>query len=235
MQHVSLNDGGIWVTDNSIGTIGRFTKPIGELNGELAPPSSSTSVDVWQEGPVVAAYDASGGRIYAVNAYDTAFYDAGAADLARARRYRARRPDPRGAVDRSLAAGDDAQRRRRQPVRAVRLGQAARRPPGGQLRRHRRGRRHRLGGGRRPAARLPGRRPADVSRGAALRVRPDAGNYRRRCPGGGRHDQRRRSTCRTAGTRWRCPLPTPRRPSHCSSRRAPATSWSSPPARRSTA
>ena len=79
VQHVSLNDGGIWVTDNSIGTIGRFTKPIGELNGELAPPSSSTSVDVWQEGPVVAAYDASGGRIYAVNAYDTAFYDAGAA------------------------------------------------------------------------------------------------------------------------------------------------------------
>ncbi|MGH3262672.1 MAG: hypothetical protein ACRDNS_11795, partial [Trebonia sp.] len=79
MQHVSLNDGGIWVTNNSIGTIGRFTKPIGQLDGELAPPSSSTSVDVWQDGPVVAAYDASGGRIYAVNVYGTAFYDAGAA------------------------------------------------------------------------------------------------------------------------------------------------------------
>ncbi len=79
VQHVSLNDGGIWVTNNSIGTIGRFTKPIGQLDGELAPPSSSTSVDVWQDGPVVAAYDASGGRIYAVNVYGTAFYDAGAA------------------------------------------------------------------------------------------------------------------------------------------------------------
>jgi large repetitive protein len=79
VQHVSLNDGGIWVTNNSIGTVGRFTKPIGQLDGELAPPSSSTSVDVWQEGPVVASYDASGGRIYAVNVYGTAFYDAGSA------------------------------------------------------------------------------------------------------------------------------------------------------------
>jgi hypothetical protein len=79
VQHVSLNDGGIWVTNNSIGTIGRFTKPIGQLDGELAPPSASTSVDVWQDGPVVASYDASGGRIYAVNVYGTAFYDAGAA------------------------------------------------------------------------------------------------------------------------------------------------------------
>ena len=79
VQHVSLNDGGIWVTNNSIGTIGRFTKPIGQLDGELAPPSSSTSVDVWQDGPIVASYDASGGRIYAVNVYNTAFYDAGAA------------------------------------------------------------------------------------------------------------------------------------------------------------
>ncbi len=79
VQHVSLNDGGIWVTNNSIGTVGRFTKPIGQLDGELAPPSSSTSVDVVQDGPVVAAYDASGGRIYPVNVYGPAFYDAGAA------------------------------------------------------------------------------------------------------------------------------------------------------------
>jgi hypothetical protein len=79
VQHVSLNDGGIWVTDNSIGTIGRFAKPIGQLDSELAPPSSSTSVDVVQDGPVVAAYDASGGRIYPVNVYGPALYDAGAA------------------------------------------------------------------------------------------------------------------------------------------------------------
>src|SRR6201986_709164 len=67
VQHVSLNDGGIWVTNNSIGTVGRFTKPIGQLDGELAPPSESTSVDVWQKSPVVPAYDASGGRIYAAH------------------------------------------------------------------------------------------------------------------------------------------------------------------------
>src|ERR1700729_1377772 len=71
VQHVSLNDGGIWVTDNAIGSIGRFTKPIGQLDGEVAPASTSTSVGVWQDGPVVAAYDASGGRIYAVNVYGT--------------------------------------------------------------------------------------------------------------------------------------------------------------------
>jgi len=79
VQHVSLNDGGIWVTNNSIGTVGRFAKPIGQLDGELAPPSSSSSVDVVQNGPVVAAYDASGGRIYPVNVYGPAFSDTGAA------------------------------------------------------------------------------------------------------------------------------------------------------------
>jgi large repetitive protein len=79
VQHVSLNDGGIWVTNDSLGTIGRFTKPIAQLDGQLAPASNSTSVDVWQDGPVVAAYDATGGRMYAVNVYGTSFFDAGAA------------------------------------------------------------------------------------------------------------------------------------------------------------
>jgi hypothetical protein len=79
VQHVSLNDGGIWVTNDSMGTIGRFAKPIAQLDGEIAPSSVSTSVDVWQDGPVVAAYDATGGRIYAVNVYGTSFFDAGAA------------------------------------------------------------------------------------------------------------------------------------------------------------
>src|SRR5579864_8059182 len=79
VQHVSLNDGGIWVSNNSIGTVGRFAKPIGQLDGTVAPPSSSTSVNVWQDGPVVAVYDSSGGRIYGVNVYGTAFYDGGTA------------------------------------------------------------------------------------------------------------------------------------------------------------
>src|SRR5271165_2452377 len=78
VQHVSLNDGGIWVTDDSMGTIGRFDKPIAQLDGEITPSSLSTSVDVWQDGPVVAAYDATGGRMYAVNVYGTSFFDAGA-------------------------------------------------------------------------------------------------------------------------------------------------------------
>ena len=79
VQHVSLNDGTIWVTNDSMGTIGRFTKPIAQLDGEIAPSSVSTSVDVWQDGPVVAAYDATGGRMYAVNVYGTSFFNAGAA------------------------------------------------------------------------------------------------------------------------------------------------------------
>lgn len=78
VQHVSLNDGGIWVTDNSPGDVevGRFAKPIGQLAGQLAP-KSSTSVDVWQNGPLVATYasGASGGRMYAVNVDDTDFAD----------------------------------------------------------------------------------------------------------------------------------------------------------------
>jgi hypothetical protein len=78
VQHVSLNDGGIWVTDNSPGEVGvgRFAKPIGQLDGHLTP-RSSTSVDVWQNGPLVATYasGASGGRIYAVNVDQTDFAD----------------------------------------------------------------------------------------------------------------------------------------------------------------
>ena len=79
VQHVSLNDGGIWVTNDSLGTIGRFSKPIAQLDGELAPASNSTSMDVWQDGPLVATYDATGGRMYAVNVDSTSFFDAGAA------------------------------------------------------------------------------------------------------------------------------------------------------------
>jgi hypothetical protein len=79
VQHVSLNDGAIWVTDNSLGTVGRFAKPIAQLDAQLAPASLSSDVDVWQDGPVVAAYDATGGRIYAVNVYGPGFYDAGTA------------------------------------------------------------------------------------------------------------------------------------------------------------
>src|ERR1700742_1420008 len=76
VQHVSLNDGGIWVTDNSAGEVGRFAKPVGQLDGVLAA-ASSTSMDVWQNGPLVAAYDATGERVYPVNVYGAAFSGSG--------------------------------------------------------------------------------------------------------------------------------------------------------------
>ena len=62
VQHVSLNDGGIWVTDNSIGTVGRFDQADRAARRADRTAASSTSVDVVQDGPVVAVYDASGGR-----------------------------------------------------------------------------------------------------------------------------------------------------------------------------
>ena len=51
-------------------------------------------MDVWQNGPLVAAYDASGGRMYAVNVYGTSFSGAGTAVS----------PDTTGAA---FALGDD--------------------------------------------------------------------------------------------------------------------------------
>src|ERR1700677_296083 len=73
VQHVSVNDGGIWVTNNADGLIGRFAKPIAQLDAQLTPASEYTNVNVWQDGPVVAAYDAASGRMYAVNVFQPAF------------------------------------------------------------------------------------------------------------------------------------------------------------------
>lgn len=82
VEHVSLNDGSIWVTNNALGEIARFDDPIGQLDGPpLTPTSASSNVNVWQDGPNVAGYDATGGRMYAVNSYGPAFYDSGQAVL----------------------------------------------------------------------------------------------------------------------------------------------------------
>ncbi|HEY1821012.1 MAG TPA: fibronectin type III domain-containing protein [Trebonia sp.] len=74
VQHVSLNDGAIWVTNNTSSdvSVGRFAKPIGQLDGYVSP-QSATSVNVWQDGPLVATYGsaAAGGRLYAVDVDDT--------------------------------------------------------------------------------------------------------------------------------------------------------------------
>ena len=73
VQHVSLNDGGIWVTNNAIGAIGHFDKPIAQLDGQVNATSATPILDVWQNGSLVAAYDSSVDRLYSVNVYQPAF------------------------------------------------------------------------------------------------------------------------------------------------------------------
>ena len=68
VEHVSLNDGSIWVTNNASGEIERFDDPIGQLDGQPIVLTSD-SLNVWQDGPDVAAYNATGGRMYAVDSY----------------------------------------------------------------------------------------------------------------------------------------------------------------------
>ena len=82
VEHVSLNDGGIWVTNNAAGAIARFDDPIGQLDSQrLIPSSGSANVNVWQDGSDVADYDATGGRMYPVNSYGPGFSDSGQAVL----------------------------------------------------------------------------------------------------------------------------------------------------------
>ncbi len=79
VQHVSLNDGGIWVTNNAIGAIGHFDKPIAQLDGQVNATSANPVLDVVQNGALVAVYDSSVDRLYSVNVYQPAFTAAGVA------------------------------------------------------------------------------------------------------------------------------------------------------------
>ncbi len=79
VQHVSLNDGGIWVTNNAIGAIGRFDKPIAQLDGQVDATSAVPSLDVYQNGGLVAGWDEGAGRLYPVNVYQPDFADGGVA------------------------------------------------------------------------------------------------------------------------------------------------------------
>ena len=96
----------------------------------------------------------------------------GGGDLARTRRDRARRhqsrccPTDHSLRATTLSAGGGSL------ARALRLGQAARRAPAGQLRRRRRHRRHRLGRRRRRAARLSRRAASPSSRQRCRSPRP---------------------------------------------------------------
>ena len=78
VQHVSLNDGGIWVTNNAIGAIGRFDKPIAQLDGQVDATSAAPNLDVYQNGGLVAAWDQSAGRLYSVDVYKPDFAGGGA-------------------------------------------------------------------------------------------------------------------------------------------------------------
>src|ERR1700683_573228 len=46
VQHLNLNDGGIWVTDNAAGEIGRFNKPIAQLDGLVSTTNAAPNLDV---------------------------------------------------------------------------------------------------------------------------------------------------------------------------------------------
>ncbi|MCW2655893.1 MAG: hypothetical protein JWR06_86, partial [Jatrophihabitans sp.] len=72
-RHVSLNDGGIWVTSDKDGLFGRLNKPAGSLDLALNPSGgaqSSYALDVRQQGAAVAAWDKGTGRLLPVNVTD---------------------------------------------------------------------------------------------------------------------------------------------------------------------
>lgn len=77
-QHISLNDGGVWVTNDEVGqnpssprgAFARLNKPIGEFDASFAPPGTaqtSYNVDVFQDGSTVLARDLAAGKLYRVN------------------------------------------------------------------------------------------------------------------------------------------------------------------------
>jgi large repetitive protein len=71
VEHVTLDDGGIWVTSNADHLFGRLNKPAGQLDAAFYPPGGAqdtSSLDVVQEGAAVAAWDKGSGVLYPVDA-----------------------------------------------------------------------------------------------------------------------------------------------------------------------
>ena len=76
-QHVALNDGGVWVTSDSVGpdasnprgAFARYNQPILAFDTSFSPPGSHASynVDVLQDGTTVFARDLAAGKLYDVN------------------------------------------------------------------------------------------------------------------------------------------------------------------------
>lgn len=72
VQHVALNDGGVWVTSDQDGLYGRLNRPAGALDAAFYPPGGaqapgSYQLDVLQDGSAVAAWDQAKGALYPVD------------------------------------------------------------------------------------------------------------------------------------------------------------------------
>jgi hypothetical protein len=69
VQHVDLNDGGVWVTNHHDGLFGRVNKPAGALDAGFNPPGlqPDDQIDVRQDGAAVVAWDQSASRLFPVD------------------------------------------------------------------------------------------------------------------------------------------------------------------------
>ncbi|HEY1488467.1 MAG TPA: Ig-like domain-containing protein [Micromonosporaceae bacterium] len=70
IEHVTLHDGGIWVTSDADHLFGRLNKPVGQLDAAFYPPGGAqdtSNLDVVQEGSAVAAWDKGSGELYPVD------------------------------------------------------------------------------------------------------------------------------------------------------------------------
>jgi len=65
-HRAELNDGGIWVTNSTLGYYGRLNKPIGQLDGALFGRTDAT-LDIVQDGAAVVGVDAAGGAISTID------------------------------------------------------------------------------------------------------------------------------------------------------------------------
>ena len=66
-HRAELNDGGIWVTNSTLGYYGRLNKPIGQLDGALFARTDAT-LDIVQDGAAVVGVDAAEARPLRVEA-----------------------------------------------------------------------------------------------------------------------------------------------------------------------
>ncbi|HKD99228.1 MAG TPA: Ig-like domain-containing protein [Micromonosporaceae bacterium] len=70
VEHVNLDDGGIWVTSNADHLFGRLNKPAGQLDAAFYPPGGAqdtSDLDIVQQGAAVAAWDKGSGVLYPVD------------------------------------------------------------------------------------------------------------------------------------------------------------------------